>query len=37
MKVYIDQQVHWHIEDYYENALLNHTVDSNRKVYHDNN
>lgn len=24
MKVYIDQQVHWRIEDFYENALLNH-------------
>ena len=26
MKVYIDQLVHWHIEDFYENALLNHAA-----------
>ena len=26
MKVYIDQQVHWRIEDFYENALLNHVA-----------
>ncbi len=24
MKVYIEQQVHWRIEDFYENALLRH-------------
>ena len=24
MKVYIDQQVHWRIEDFYGNARLNH-------------
>ena len=26
MKVYIDRHVHWRIEDFYENALLNHTT-----------
>ena len=26
MKVYIDQQVHWRIENFYENALLNHAA-----------
>ena len=24
MKVFIEQQVHWRIEDFYENALLRH-------------
>ena len=37
MKVYIEQQVHWRIEDFYENALLRHEaldeVTVMKKVY----